>query len=477
MRRLLLIVSFTFFSSWAFAQDDIRVIDSLENSIAQQKGRKRIETMMKLSLSFVEVSFDDGIEWGEKALSEARNQGFDDLEADANYTLGIQYGDHADLDLASVFLKKAYDMHLSIANEEKAFEDIWKQAYFEQVFGNVDTALCLYNKGFALAERRNDTLGMAKVNSNIAILQYQKHEYSQAEAAFKKARKGFALLNDSVMMARMDANMATLYMEWGKMTEAKRLFQSVLVQFEAEENYGMLLYVYKNYGQFFVKDKLNFDSAYYYYEKAYSLLVFLEENGVDVPVSNKVDVLVEMGNVQYSLDKPKEALEPFHEAYEMAESSNYYSGQMMACIGLASVYSQLAQASKSQHYINKFFELESSSGITLAHSVMRYPLIVNYARLGRFGDMESEINNLKDDYNGIMRENDDLFEQNQNLQQINNELLVDRETQSLQMLVLQTQRNHYRLAFFGLLSIVIFTVVLLIAYKIVRKNRTKSVKP
>lgn len=476
MKRLLFIEFFVVLSICTFAHDDTRLIDSLENAIAQQKGRERIETMMKLSQSFVEFSFDDGIDWGEKALSEARNQGFVDLEADANYILGLQYGDHADLDLSYVFLKKAYNLHLSIGNEEKAFEDIWMQAYYEQVFGNVDTALCMYDKAFAMAERQNDTLGMAKVNSNIAILQYQKHEYSLAEESFKKARKGFVLLNDSAMMARMDANMATLYMEWGKMTEAKRLFQSVLAKFEAEENYGMLLYVYKNYGQFFVKDVLNFDSAYYYYEKAYSLLVFLEENGVEVPVSNKVDVLVEMGNVQYSLDNPKEALGLFHEAYGMAENTTYYSGQMMACIGLASVYSQLAQPSESQYYIKKFFELESSTGITLAHSVMRYPLIVNYARLGRFGDMESEINNLKDDYNGVMRENDDLYEQNQHLQQTNDELLFDREMRSRQMTELQSQRDHYRLAFFGLLSVAIFALVLWIAYKIVSKNRAENEK-
>lgn len=473
MKKLLLILAFAVCSCFGFAQVDTRVVDSLENVMTTQQGEEKVRTMIGLVKTFYDLSFDDCVDWGERAIQLSREIGSEELEADAVYELGMQYGYHNDLDLAQYYLKQSLALYKQAGNDAKVFDVLWYGAYFDLMLGNMDTALSLYEKALTVAEGRNDILGIAKINSNKAIIHYQKQEYLRAETAFNKAREGFTIVDDTFSVARMDANLANLYMEWGKMAKAKQLFKKVLAQFEADESYEMLLLVYKNYGRLFVKDKADFDSAYYYYEKAYSLQNYLEENGIAVPVVNKVDVLVEMGNVRFRKDKPEEALELFLEAYEMAEEAKYSSGQMMACVGLASAYSQLAQPSKSQYYINKFFELESKTGITLAHSVMRYSLIANYARLGRFDDMVTEINKLKDEYNGVMSENADLFEQNSALMDETQGLLQQYNLQNDQLQALQTQRDQYRLAFFGLMAIMLFFLVLFIAYKIVRKKRAK----
>jgi hypothetical protein len=54
------------------------------------------------------------------------------------------------------------------------------------------------------------------------------------------------------------------------------------------------------------------------------------------------------------------------------------------------------------------------------------------------------------------------------------DLLIQYESQSEQIQTLQTQRNHYRLAFFGLLAIALFALALMIAYKIVRRKRANN---
>lgn len=473
MKRSLSTLILLLLTSFVFAQDEISAIDSLESIMAKQEGRDKVLTMIELSKAFFDFSFDDCINWGEKAIAEAKNHGYKDLEADANYVLGSQYGDHADLDMSYAYLKKAYDMHMFMGDEAKAFEDIWRQAYFEHVYGNVDTALIIYDKALLSAELRMDTLGIAKVNHNKAVLHYLKKNYQETVSAFKKAKRSYSLLDDSIMVVRIDANLASVYMEWGRMPESQRLFRMALPKLEANEDYEWLLLMYKNYGQFFVKDKLDYDSAYYYYQKDYLLQEFLEENGIAVPISNKVDVLVEMGNVLYNQGQQQDALKEFIKAYELAKSDSYHNGQMLACLGLASVYSQIKQPLKSQYYIKQYFELESGSGNTLVHSVMRFPLILNYARLGYFDDMESELSDLEDDYKGLVRENADLYENNHSLLESNADLLKGYEIQNKQIQTLQTQRNHYRLAFFGLLAIALFALALLMAYKFVRKKRAK----
>lgn len=477
MKRFLLnILLLCCLASTALAQEGTRLIDSLESIVSKQAGRARIETMLELSKAFFDVSYDDCIAWGERAISEAKAQGFADLEADANYALGEHYGYHIDLDLSSAYLKTAYDMHVSMGDEAKAFEDIWRQAYFEHIYGNIDTALCVYEKALVLAEQRKDTLGIAKVNSNKAILQYQKLEYPKAESTFKKARKYYDVLNDSIMVTHIDANLACLYMEWGQSSKARNLFLNVIPKLENVGDYGWLIMVYKNYGQLFVKDYHNFDSASYYYGKAYSILELLESNGVAVEANSKVDLLVEMGNALYNDDKYKEAEEWYVKAFELAESSSYVSGQILACVGLGMVYSYLSQPVKSLYYLDLIDKLESKSGVSIAYSTIKLPLIMNYARLGKFDEMGSELKDYKEQYDGLMRENNDLYDQLGQLRDDYAGLLSQYDTQNEQIETLQSQRNHYRLAFFGLLCLGIAGVVLYIAYKIVRKNRVKNVK-
>lgn len=473
MKRLLNILVFLCLSLVVFAQEETKAIDSLESVLSKQEGRERIETMLKLSEAFYDVSYDDCIAWGERAIAEAKAQGYADLEADANHALGEQYGYHIDLDLSYAYLKTAYDMHVSMGDGTKAFEDIWRQAYFEHVFGNIDTALCMYEKVLVLAEQREDTLGIARVNSNKAILQYQKQDFQEAERTFKKAREYYDLLNDSAMVLQIDANLACLYMERGNPSKARSLFLDVIPKLEAANAYGLLIMVYKNYGQLFVKDYHNFDSASYYYGKAYSILELLESNGVDVEANSKVDLLVEMGNALYNDNKYKEAEEWYLKAFNLAESSSYHSGQILACVGLGLVYTYLSNPVKSLHYLEMIGDLESKSGISIAYSTIKLPLIMNYARLGKFDEMGSELKDYKEQYDGLIRENNDLYDQLGQLQDDYAGLLSQYESQNEQIEILQSSRNHYRMAFYGLLAIVLFAVILWLLRIILLNNRKR----
>ena len=275
------------------------------------------------------------------------------------------------------------------------------------------------------------------------------------------------------MVVHIDANLACLYMEWGKASQSRNLFLDVIPKLETVGDFGWLIMVYKNYGQLFVKDYHDFDSASYYYGKAYSILEFLESNGIEVETNSKIDILVEMGNALYNDEHYKEAEEWYMKAFELADSSSYASGQMLACLGLGMVYSYLSQPVKSFYYLNMIDELESKSGITIAYSTIKLPLVLNYARLGKYDDMERELKDFKEEYDGLLRENVDLHDQISSLEDEAQWLLFKYETQNNKIETLYAQRNHYRLAFFGLLAIMFALGILLVVYTIVRKKRTK----
>lgn len=462
-------------SLFALAQDDIHIVDSLENVVVKQEGSEKIQTMIQLVWAFYDVSFDDGIAWGEKAMRLAHQSGMTELEADAAFAIGIQFGYHNDLDLAQEYLKQSYALYQQADNDERAFEALWNQAYFELVLGNMDSAYVAFQKARNLAEQRHDSLACAQVNDNLAVISYQRNDYEGSITAFKASRAFYASLNDSVALAKTDLNLATMYGESGRWTEARDLFISVIPRLEAFHDYDFLLLAYKNYGLLFERDIINYDSANYYLEKALAVTEVEGVSRADLQTMHnaKADVLAELGNVAFAQDKLQQAINDYEASLALAQSNGYQFGQMQALLGLGRLYAKQGFASKSLRYLEHYAEIASQSGITMMEPVVKKALILDYARLGRYDALELELEYLDEHRAALTREYADISELHRNLSEDYNSLLTQYESQNNQIETLQSQRNHYRMAFYGLLAIALFVVVLSIAYKIVRKNRIK----
>lgn len=463
-------------ASVAFAQEETRIVDSLLSVLPGQEGREKVKTMIELTWEFYEVSYDDCIDWGEKAIAEAQVLGYSDLEADATYALGMQYGYHNDLDLAQLYLKKAFDIHKSVGNEKRAFEDLWNQAYFEQVLGSIDSSFVIYEDVLSFAEQRGDTFAMANTYANMAIIRYQTDDFESSEKCFKKCRSLYMRLDVPLEVAKANANLANLYMEWGKYPESRAMYREAISQLEELEAYGLLVFAYKNYGILFEKERFESDSVSYYFDKALQCIeVLSQEDNQDIIVV-EADLLLEYGHLNYMLEDYKGAISKFGEVLLMSEGVGYLTGQMNACMNLAFVYSQINALEKSKYYLDRFLELESMVGTTLTHSKNRLPLMISYARLGRYEELEYELDHFNEEYQGLVRQIVDLEQRNEELENYASDLLSQYESQNNQIETLQSQRNHYRMAFYGLLCLCIAAVVLYIAYKIVRKNRPKIEK-
>ena len=146
MKPLINILVFLCLSLIVSAQEESHIIDSLENALATQQGSERIETMIQMVWAFYDISFDDGIEWGEKAIQLSHEAGDLKLEAKASYAVGVQFGYHSDFDLAQIYLKKAFALFEQAGDWEGAVDAMWNQPYFELLLGNIDTARMAFQK-------------------------------------------------------------------------------------------------------------------------------------------------------------------------------------------------------------------------------------------------------------------------------------------------------------------------------------------
>lgn len=475
MKRLFHILVFFCFSLTVFAQEETRAIDSLQDVMRYQEGREKVLTMMELSRVFFDFSFDDCIDWSEKAIQLAHETHDVELDGDANFALGIHYGYHSDLDLAQLYLKRSLHHYQQSGNEDKAFESLWNLAYFELLLGNMDTACIAFQEVISLAEQRGDSSAYAIANGNLAYIQYLRNDFVEAMKAYELTRDIFALLNDNFYAVQAELNIAIILGECGKINEARVLFGKVIPQLEALQENEILLTAYKNYGMLFERDLINYDSASYYFEKVLACAESETFSRADrqTMANTKADVLVEMGNVAASLNEITQAVYYYNQAMALAKNNSYHFGQMQAALGLGQLYAKQGRATQSLHYFDIYSEKANRSGITMMEPVIKKSLIMNYARLGRFAEMEKELDDLDEQRSTLARENYDIKEQNRNLSHDAEDLRRQHESQNNVIQTLQTQRNHYRLAFFGLLVIVISMLVFFTAYKIVRKKRTK----
>lgn len=476
MKRLLLILAFVIGSTWCFAQDDMRVVDSLENVLVSQQGSEKIKTMIQMVWAFYDVAFDEGIDWGEKAIQMAQEIGESELEAEATYAIGVQYGYHNDLELAQKYLKEAFPLYEQAGNEAKAFDALWYQAYFELLLGNLDTAYSVFQKAMVMAEQRHDSLACAQISTNLGAIQFQKNDFNGAIEAFQLSRDYYEALNDSIACMEVNLNLAITYSECGRIVEARSLFVSLIPLLETNKRYYYLLLAYENYGLLLERGFAKYDSACYYLEKALAVteLEDISRQYRQTMVNTKADVLTELGNVAAAQKQPQQAILYYEEALSLAEYNCYHFGQMQAMVGLGQLYAQQGQATKSLYYLEKYSEKALRSGITLMEAAVKKSRILDYARLGRYVEMEKELDDLDEQRAALTRENADISNQIRELRNMVDDLVIQHEAQNNQIQTLQSQRDHYRLAFFGLMAIVLAVLVLLVVYKIVCKNRAKT---
>lgn len=478
MRRGLAILLSLLFATAAFAQMDTRIVDSLENILPTQEGREKVLTMIELTWEFYPISFDDCINWGEKAMKEAQNQGLADLEAKANYVLGIQYAYHTDLDLAKQYLQKAYSQFTALGDTKNAFESLWNIAFYEMDLGSIDTAFLMFENALELARQNDDTSACAYVNANLGLICYKRNDFEAATDYYRMSIRLFRMVKDEVWALREESYLATLLLEKGQPDEARRMYWRLIPKFEEiEDNYRLFLAL-KNLGTIYESSIIDYDSALYYYRKAIdcsekpmsSWETYMFVN------NDKSSAMVGIANVLAHRGDYAAALAKYLEALDLSVERKYQYGQMEACAGLMVLYSQMGQAAKSLQYYERYVEMEKSSGIAVIRPLISKHLAMDYARLGRFDDLYSIIEGFEEDNVALMRENSDVYEQNRTLRYDAEDLLQRYEAQNNELEMLKSQRNQYRLAFFGLLAIALTASVLLVAYKIIRKNQAKNEK-
>jgi tetratricopeptide (TPR) repeat protein len=470
MKRVFNILILLLLAASTFAQDETRVIDSLESVMGKQEGREKVETMMELSKAFFDYSFDECIDWGEKAIKEATQ--FQDVEllAKAYWKIGMRYLNHYELDLALENYNKALEL-LKNKDDSELLEDVLNyKGRVELFLGEMDSAIMTYQYALRVSENLGDELNCADVINNMAYIYYQQDDMDKSLEYFKEARKRFEMVHDTLSIAQCDNNISNIYVERQQFDEALSLLQKAIPVFEYYEDEASLAHAYQNLGTAYASGLVKFDSALVYLKKS---IVCAENVGDQITL---IEDELELAGVMWQLNRKGDAISLYQSALHSSEWMGYSIGMLEAYKNLGIHYNETGDFTTSAVYLKRCMDLASEKGNRLYVNTVRPYLIADYARLGQLMEMKKELGLMQDEYLGIVNENNALSDELSRVQFNAEGLLEQYESQNEQIQTLQSQRNQYRLAFFGLLAIALFTVVLFMAYKIVWKKQTKIEK-
>ena len=471
MKRLLSILLFCCLALPVVTQEETRVIDSLESVIAKQEGPDKVESMMELSRAFFDFSFDDCINWGEKAIVEATKLQDVPLLARAYWKIGLRYMNHYEFDLAINYFDQALGLMEDIGDSELLMDILNYKGRVELFMGDMNAALLTYQHAMKVSERIGDKQNCADVLNNMAYIYFQQDDLNKAMECFNDARQRYEWLQDTLSMAQCDNNISNIFVQWQQYDNAQSLLQQAIPIFEQNDDQFSLAHAYQNLGAAYAIGLVNYDSAMVYLQKS---IVCAENVGDQITL---IEDELELAGILLQINREKEAISLYQSALHSSEIIQNSNGMLEAYKSLGIHYNELGDFTTSAVYLKRCMDLASEKGNLLYVNTVRPYLIADYARLGQLMEMKKELGLLQDDYMNIINENNVLSEELSRLQ-INIEGLLDQyDSQNNQIQSLQTELNHYRLAFFGLLAIVLFMAVLFVAYKIVRKNRSKSVKP
>ena len=467
MKRLINILIFIYLSLNVFAQKETRVADSLLSVIPSQEGREKVETMMELSRTFFDFSFDDCIDWGERAIDEAILLQDEELVALAYLKIGLRYLNHYEFDLAVENFDRALELLKNKEDTELLMRVLNAKGRVELFMGDLDLALLTYIRALDVSKRLGDEINCADVTNNLAYIYFQQNDLDLALECFKDARQKYERIHDTLSMAQCDNNISNIYVQWQQYDKAQSLLIKAIPIFEQNEDEASLAHAYQNLGTIYGMGHVNVDSALYYLHKS---IACAENVGDQITL---IEDELELANVLRYQNREKEALNLYQSALHSSETMGYVIGMLESYKNLGIHYNKAGDFTTSAVYLKRCMDLASEKGNHLYVNSVRPYLIADYARLGQLIEMQKELGLMSDNYLGIVNENNALSEELSSLQYDMKGLLSQYESQNDQIQTLQTERNQYRLAFFGLLAIMLFVVVLLVAYKIVRKNRIK----
>ncbi|HEX8514948.1 MAG TPA: tetratricopeptide repeat protein [Bacteroidia bacterium] len=330
-------------------------IDSLETYLESQdiSDTSRVNAFNDLGRSYLQKSFEKGMEYSEKAKTLSEKTGYHKGLANAYNNIGVLQWQHAEYSAALLSLENALKIFSSMNDKTGMAKCYGNIGLVHRARGNLSLALEFQFRSLKLKEELKDEEGIAKSYSAIGNIYDSQQNYPLSIEYHTKASDLWTSLGNKRGVATSLVNIGNIYWEQKNEKSALEYYLESLSIFLLMEDDNGISTNYMNISMIYDKQK-QYQLAYEYSMKAIAIKEKLkDESGIATCYNN-------LGSTLMHMNRHEEAISYLRKAIALSEKSNRKEGLKASYGTLAAVYAGMNKYKEAYHYKELYSNIKDS---------------------------------------------------------------------------------------------------------------------
>ncbi len=401
--------------------------DSLKQALLENPGtEEKAQIFIDLGWELYTTNPSEAIDYGKKALLNAKQSNNNKLMSDAYVLLGVISEKNSEVEIAIEYFMQAKALR-EIEKDYKGVSSVLNNLgvlYYNK--GNYPKAIEYYSQALDVAVENEDITYEALFSSNIGEVYEDIGEHSKALTYYVNAQKLFEKINNQSGIANTMLKISNIYELMGyfnkaiEMAEqAQSIYQKINEPSGEANACNKLGILYKSIDQY--------ENAFDYYEKGIQIYESLNKEREVANLTHNLGALYfEIGNIDKALDYYQKAFQFYKETNSKYELAIIYHS-------IATIYFEKNEYQQALEFITK--SLKESRDIDFKMKIKENYLILSdlYAELGNYAK-------AYDYHKKYSRLSDTLLNEAKNKQLLEMQIKYDTEKKEKEIALLEQQQ-------------------------------------
>ncbi len=352
LKKVIIVFFILGFSNWSInilAQTNIEsLILNLETSEIDSVVNK---TLLDLCWALKSSEPEQAMDYGQKALTMAREKDFEEYEALALKNIGIIHLFQSNYEQAANYLQAALKIFSKLNNQKGLSSCYNNLGLVMEQRGDFEIASANYQKSLSINEKIKNSSGVASSLTNIGNILQKQGNYSSSIETYMRVLKIREELNDKIGIADALNNIGALYEKQNAYNEAIKNYQKALALYIGINEKPKSAMVLNNIG-FILSEQKKYSEALDYFKHSLDIrLEFGDKQGIGLTYLN-------MGNVFKKQKMFKNAFDYYNKCYFIFKEIGNKYGIITVQIALSDYYININEYSRSINQIEDLLKNE-----------------------------------------------------------------------------------------------------------------------
>lgn len=213
-----------------------------------------------------------------------------------------------------------------------------------QLLGDFDLSADYFFKALSLSEKEKDTKRMSSTLSGLGFNYFDLGSYEEALIYYNRSLELSRQLNDSLSISRELNNIAAAYASLGIFSDFENVIKEAISINSKSNNKSWLGVNYLNLGSLNGENN-NFDTAFYYFNKAEDLFIELNQ------LEKVVKIYIEKAKCYQTLNNPTQRLYYLNKSLDLATHQNLKRMSYLSALELHDYFLEQHDTAKAYQYL------------------------------------------------------------------------------------------------------------------------------